>query len=111
MSIEHILAYNILRIRKGKGWSQKDLCEKTGLTQGQLSAFENGRIPPNIKTIERIALALDVPVYELFRNPDGKNQSLQEKMDAILQLPPEKRAALLEVIDSVIRENEGRKAE
>lgn len=56
------------RIRKiidSKGWTQVDLSEKTGIGQAHLSRIVSGKLVPNLKTLERIAEALEVPVAAL----------------------------------------------
>lgn len=43
------------RERKRRKWSQEDLAERTGLTQGEVSSLENGRCLPTMETGERVA--------------------------------------------------------
>ena len=44
--------------RKAKGYTQKQLSELTGITQGDISKLENGSANPSIKTLQRLANAL-----------------------------------------------------
>ena len=57
----------ILEICKQKGFTQKELAEKVGLSPVGLSKAINGN--PTKDTLERIALALNVPITELFEQP------------------------------------------
>ena len=53
-------------LRGGKGLSQGDIEERTGLMRCYLSRIENGHTVPSLETLERLAGALDVPLYQLF---------------------------------------------
>lgn len=63
----------IKEILKEKGITSKELATKLGVTSGAISQYisENGN--PNLKTLERIATALNVPIQELF-NPPTENK-------------------------------------
>ena len=45
----------IIDARKNSGMTQKDLAEKTGITQGDISRLENGNANPSLKTLQRLA--------------------------------------------------------
>ena len=51
----------IRAFRVHRGMTQTQLCAAAKIVQGQLSAFENGRVTPKTSTLKRLALALDVP--------------------------------------------------
>jgi len=57
----------ILEICKQNGYTQKGLAEKVGLSAVGLSKAINGN--PTKDTLERIAVALNVPIVELFEHP------------------------------------------
>ena len=44
--------------RQETGLTQKELSERTGITQGDISKLENGNANPSIKTLKRIAMAM-----------------------------------------------------
>ena len=56
---------NIKRIRKEKGYSQKQLAEKLGTTPQNLAQYENGKRIPKIETLDKIASALDVFIADI----------------------------------------------
>lgn len=61
MSIgEHIKA-----ARKNKGWTQKQLENKTGINEANIRKYESGRQNPKIETLIKIANALEINVNEL----------------------------------------------
>ncbi len=41
--------------RKSSGLTQKDLAERTGIAQGDISKLENGSANPSLKTLQRLA--------------------------------------------------------
>jgi transcriptional regulator with XRE-family HTH domain len=53
-------------IIKEKGVSLVSLYEKTGIEKGNLSNIINNKKNPTIETLEKIANALEIPVYEMF---------------------------------------------
>lgn len=65
MDMRKLVGANTARIRKGKGWTQELLAERSGLSQQYISGLENGLRNPTIVTIYEIATALGVSHIEL----------------------------------------------
>jgi len=61
-------------LRAAKGFSQGDVEKRTGLLRCYLSRVENGHTVPNLETLEKLAGALDVKLYQLFFEGEGKPQ-------------------------------------
>ena len=57
---------NIKKARKNAGLTQKELGKKMGVTAATISAFENDKTNIKSATLEKIAAALNIPVYELW---------------------------------------------
>jgi transcriptional regulator with XRE-family HTH domain len=53
-------------LREDKKLSQGDIEERTGLLRCYISRVENGHTVPAIETLEKMARALEVPLYQLF---------------------------------------------
>ena len=53
-------------MREEKNLSQGDIEKRTGLLRCYLSRVENGHTVPAIGTLEKIARALEAPLYQLF---------------------------------------------
>jgi transcriptional regulator with XRE-family HTH domain len=53
-------------IREEKKLSQGDIEKRTGLLRCYVSRVENGHTVPAIETLEKMARALEVPLYQLF---------------------------------------------
>lgn len=61
---------NIKSARTKKGLTQKQLGQKLGVSQSAIGQFEKDSSSPNIKTIEKIADALDINYRELVEPDD-----------------------------------------
>ena len=65
-------------VREFKKLSQGDIEKRTGLLRCYISRVENGHTVPALETIEKMARALDVRIYELFyESGEGSSQANQ----------------------------------
>lgn len=53
-------------LREQKNLSQGDIEERTGLLRCYISRVENGHTVPAIETLEKLARAMEIPLYQLF---------------------------------------------
>ena len=58
--IKHILAYQLVQAREEAKLTQKDLAEKTGIYQADISKIERGIGNPSLLTLKRLADGLDM---------------------------------------------------
>jgi transcriptional regulator with XRE-family HTH domain len=65
--ISEKLGRNIKNVRVKKKMSQGDLCRKSGIDRGYMSAIENGKNNITIETLAKIASALDVSPDKLLK--------------------------------------------
>lgn len=64
---------NLKRIRKEKGYTQRELAYRTGIPESVISAYENGKKNPGLNNVVLLATAMDVTTDELiFGNPADK---------------------------------------
>ena len=61
-----IISDRLRAVREAKNLSQGDIEERTGLLRCYISRVENGHTVPAIETLEKMARALEVPLYQLF---------------------------------------------
>ncbi|MFH5835907.1 helix-turn-helix domain-containing protein [Proteiniclasticum sp. C24MP] len=61
---------NIRKYRKSGHLTQKDLGEAIGISNTYLSDIETGRTNPSIKTLKKIAKALDISYIELLKDTE-----------------------------------------
>ena len=65
-----IIGDRLRELREAKKLSQGDIEKRTGLLRCYISRVENGHTVPAIETLEKMARALEIPLYRLFH--DGK---------------------------------------
>lgn len=61
-----IIGDRLRNLREEKKLSQGDIEKRTGLLRCYISRVENGHTVPAIETLEKMARALEVPLYQLF---------------------------------------------
>jgi transcriptional regulator with XRE-family HTH domain len=61
-----IIGDRLRALREERKFSQGDVEKRTGLLRCYISRVENGHTVPAIETLEKMARALEVPLYQLF---------------------------------------------
>jgi transcriptional regulator with XRE-family HTH domain len=61
-----LIGERLRALREQKKMSQGDIEKRTGLLRCYISRAENGHSVPAIETLEKIARAMGVPMYQLF---------------------------------------------
>ena len=61
-----IIGERLRELREQKKFSQGDVEKRTGLLRCYISRVENGHTVPAIETLEKMARALEIPMYKLF---------------------------------------------
>jgi len=61
-----VISDRLRQLRESKHLSQGDIEKRTGLFRCYISRVENGHTVPAIETLEKLARALEVPLYQLF---------------------------------------------
>jgi transcriptional regulator with XRE-family HTH domain len=61
-----VICDRLRELRESKNLSQGDIEKRTGLLRCYRSRVENGHTVPAIETLEKMARALEVPLYQLF---------------------------------------------
>ena len=64
--VKVIIGDRLREMREAKKLSQGDIEKRTGLLRCYISRVENGHTVPAIETLEKLARALEVPLYQLF---------------------------------------------
>jgi len=65
-----IIGDRLRAMREEKKLSQGDIEKRTGLLRCYISRVENGHTVPAIETLEKLARALECPLYQLFYDGD-----------------------------------------
>jgi transcriptional regulator with XRE-family HTH domain len=82
--IRMVIGDKLKSLRAQKKMSQGDMEKRTGLLRCYISRVENGHTVPSVETLERLAQALEVPMYRLFTD-DGRVQKPNIPMESISQ--------------------------
>ena len=61
-----VISNRLRELRERKKLSQGDIEKRTGLLRCYVSRVENGHTVPAVETLEKLARALEVPMYQLF---------------------------------------------
>jgi transcriptional regulator with XRE-family HTH domain len=61
-----IIGQRLRELREQRNLSQGDIEKRTGLLRCYVSRVENGHTVPAVETLEKLARALEVPLYQLF---------------------------------------------
>ena len=64
---EFALVQALIDARKKSGLTQKELSERTGIAQSDISKFENGDGNPSVRTLQRLAAGMGMRVNIEFR--------------------------------------------
>lgn len=104
MNLPEMVGKRIREYRKKKNWTQEQLAEAASLHYSYIGGVERGDRNISLETLEKIALALDIPAGELFR-PDeilDKQQLLDEHMKLVSRRSAEEIALITRIIRNVI---------
>ena len=71
------MSHRIKELIKEKGYTQQEFADKLGITRVGLSQLINGK--PSYPTLETIATALNVPMWQLF----ASSEEVHPKSDSL----------------------------
>lgn len=60
------MGLNLKIARIKKGLTQEELCKLVGIGRTTLSKLEQGKTKPKMDTMEKLSIALETPILELF---------------------------------------------
>jgi transcriptional regulator with XRE-family HTH domain len=63
-----VIGNRLKELRESKQLSQGDIEKRSGLLRCYISRVENGHTVPAVETLEKMARALEVPMYRLFHD-------------------------------------------
>lgn len=61
-----LIGNRLRELRESKKLTQRDVQKRTGLLCSYISRLENCQTVPSVPTLEKLARALEVPIYRLF---------------------------------------------
>ena len=61
-----VISARLRKLREERNLSQGDIENRTGLLRCYISRVENGHTVPSLGTLEKLAAALEIPLFQLF---------------------------------------------
>lgn len=101
--IKHWLGERIRALRTGKGLSQEQLGERSGLHDKYIGAVERGEKNCSVAVIEKIASGLEVDLSELFllQNNGSKLTALKESVISEIR---ESRPEVVRLVSDLLKQ-------
>ncbi|MCI9083666.1 MAG: helix-turn-helix domain-containing protein [Lachnospiraceae bacterium] len=97
----------IKRTRKKVGLSQKELGERLNVSQSMIAQYENGKRMPKIETLQKIADALEVELWEMVElNQMDLDTRILEIKKMMAQLSPEGLKEFDRLVTESLNENQ-----
>ena len=100
------LGDRIARLRRAKGWNQRELAERIGTGGTQISKYERGTYAPRADILSRLGDSLGVSTdYLLSGRMPGeprRDLRLRERLEALESLPERQRDNLVGFLDSLL---------
>jgi transcriptional regulator with XRE-family HTH domain len=76
-----VIGNRLKELREAKELSQGDIEKRTGLLRCYISRVENNHTVPAVNTLEKLARALEVPMYQLFHAGEPSPDVRRSKLD------------------------------
>jgi len=108
------LGEKILRLRKEKKWSQKELARMIGTSGPVLGRYERDEITPSVEVAKKLAEAfmvtLDYLVDESGTVAEITDREMLNRITEIDLLDREDKNIIIRVLDSLLRDAKAKKA-
>jgi transcriptional regulator with XRE-family HTH domain len=102
------IGQRMARIRKERGYTQREVAERIGLIPALVSDYEKDKLRLNSDMILRFSQVLEVTTDELLQPQSGKktvrkaSRKVLRRLEQIEGLPQRKQDALLTTIDAFL---------
>lgn len=114
--LQQFFSKNIEAALKDKDMSQRQLAKLADVDETGLGRWLKGKTAPGLEQVERMAAALDVPVFYLFMTPEdrarwnaSKDASLDQRLhESLRRLNRHQKEALLLAMAAMISDSGNR---
>jgi transcriptional regulator with XRE-family HTH domain len=115
------IGHKLHELRAAKNFSQGDIEHRTGLLRCYVSRVENGHTIPSLDTLRKWAAALEVEMYQLFFEGEGKPRAASQKgtsalgseernlVESFTRLDKKDRSFLISLARKMAKENRATK--
>lgn len=80
LNSEQAIIKAFIKARKISGITQKQLSEKTGIAQPDISKLENGNANPSVRTLQRLANAMGMELKVKFQPIKKKKNKVEKQL-------------------------------
>lgn len=80
-----ITGERIRAIREAQQLSRLELALRAGLPETSIKCWENGQAVAPLSILEQIAQAFNVPLYDLFSDPQARPADMQSRISSWLE--------------------------
>ncbi len=81
ITLRKSIGKRIKAAREERGFTQEQLAERANLTTGgRVSDYERGQYRIGLDVLQRIASAMDLPIYDLFNFEDSDHNQVDRKV-------------------------------
>lgn len=106
-SIRKAFGERVKQLRKDKGWTQKELGNKIGVTYAQLNKYEGGTNAPPLDKLQTLASALETSIDYLVTGnlAEGMpihNTRLIQRFQELEGFNPDDQETVIKLIDALI---------
>ena len=100
------LGGRLSRLRRAKGWSQRELADRLSLRGSQVSKLERGSFTPRVDLLTRLSETFGVSAdYLLTGRSFGeplRDFRIRDRVEALEGLPEPQRVHLIEFLDALV---------
>ncbi|HXH49369.1 MAG TPA: helix-turn-helix transcriptional regulator [Terriglobia bacterium] len=102
-----VIGIRLRKLREERKLSQGDIEKRTGLLRCYISRVENGHTVPSLETLERLAAAMEIPLYQLFyegeRPPDLPNLTQRKSTDELaMEIPADRDSRFFQKVKRLL---------
>jgi transcriptional regulator with XRE-family HTH domain len=102
-----IIGIRLRKLREERKLSQGDIEKRTGLLRCYISRVENGHTVPSLETLERMAAAMELPLYQMFyegeRPPDLPNLTQRKSTDELaMEIPADRDSRFFQKVKRLL---------
>jgi transcriptional regulator with XRE-family HTH domain len=72
MNLRDVLALNLKKMRRARGWSQEELAHRAEIDRTYISAIERRLYAASVDVLERLAMSLEIEASELLRSTGAR---------------------------------------
>lgn len=104
--IAKIVGQRLRQRRNDLGYSQEYTSERAGLHPTYIGQLERGEKNATIESVEKVCLALDMPMEDLFRNIlplESVSRPAQRAYDLIISLSSKEQEAMCVMVENMVK--------